>query len=116
MFDHPVYVLWERSTRFRRIWRVSTAIWAAAMLLDGAARVVMAYTLPVDAVPALGAVLWPVTLVLRQVVNGVYYEVAGLWQITRPQPLAPRHPEPDPSFPALPVKALPGSLLYPVYY
>ena len=52
----------------------------------------MAYTLPVDAVPALGAVLWPVTLVLLQVVNGVYCEVAGLWRITRPQPPDPLAP------------------------
>ncbi|MFI1521962.1 hypothetical protein [Kitasatospora cineracea] len=38
--------------------------------------------LPVDAVPGLGALLWPVTLVLLQLVNGVYYEVAGLWRLT----------------------------------
>ncbi|MEU1624736.1 VC0807 family protein [Streptomyces sp. NPDC020096] len=75
-------VLWEREPAFRRIWRVSTVIWAVAMLADAAVRVVMAYTLPVDSVPALGAVLWPVTLLLLQVVNGVYYEVAGLWRIT----------------------------------
>lgn len=78
-------VLWERSARFRRIWRVSTAIWGVAMVLDGVIRVVMAYTLPVDAVPGLNGLLWPVTLVLLQVVNGVYYEVAGLWRITRPE-------------------------------
>ncbi|MFD9690916.1 VC0807 family protein [Kitasatospora sp. NPDC059146] len=75
-------VLWEREPAFRRIWRVSTAIWGVAMLLDAAARVVMAYTLPVDAVPGLGALLWPVTLVLLQVVNGLYYELAGLWRLT----------------------------------
>ncbi|MEU3370380.1 VC0807 family protein [Streptomyces sp. NPDC006660] len=75
-------VLWEREPAFRRIWRVSTAIWGVAMLLDAAARVVMAYTLPVDTVPGLGALLWPVTLLLLQVVNGVYYEVSGLWRLT----------------------------------
>ncbi|MFC1435738.1 VC0807 family protein [Streptacidiphilus sp. N1-3] len=79
-------VLWERSPQFRRIWRVSTVIWAAAMVADGAVRVVAAYTLPVDEVPLLNALLWPVTLVLLQVVNGVYYEIAGLWRITRPPP------------------------------
>lgn len=52
------------------------------MLLDAVVRVVMAYTLPMDLVPGLGAVLWPVTLVLLQLVNGVYYEVAGLWRLT----------------------------------
>ncbi|MEY9841490.1 VC0807 family protein [Streptacidiphilus sp. EB103A] len=81
-------VLWQDSARFRRIWRVSTAIWGVAMILDGAVRVLMAYTLPVDAVPGLGGLLWPVTLVLLQVVNGVYYEVAGLWRITRSSPSA----------------------------
>ncbi|MBC3843573.1 hypothetical protein GXW82_35310 [Streptacidiphilus sp. 4-A2] len=75
-------VLWERA-RFRRIWRVSTVIWGVAMLVDAAVRVTMAYTLPVDEVPALGALLWPVTLGLLQVVNGVYYEFSGLWRITR---------------------------------
>ena len=74
--------LWEREPAFRRIWRVSTAIWGVAMLLDAVVRVVMAYTLPMDLVPGLGAVLWPVTLVLLQLVNGVYYEVAGLWRLT----------------------------------
>lgn len=75
-------VLWEREPAFRRIWRVSTVIWGVAMLVDAAARITMAYTLPVDAVPGLGGLLWPVTLVLLQVVNGVYYEFAGLWRIT----------------------------------
>ncbi|RPE27648.1 VC0807 family protein [Kitasatospora cineracea] len=75
-------VLWEREPAFRRIWRVSTAIWGVAMLLDAAVRVVMAYTLPMDLVPGFGALLWPVTLVLLQLVNGVYYEVAGLWRLT----------------------------------
>ncbi|MEZ0089701.1 VC0807 family protein [Streptacidiphilus sp. EB129] len=79
-------VLWEQEPRFRHIWRVSTAIWAAAMILDGAARVVMAYSLPVDLVPALGGLLWPVTLVLLQVVTGVYYQVAGLWGFTSRSP------------------------------
>ncbi|MFC1419919.1 VC0807 family protein [Streptacidiphilus cavernicola] len=76
-------VLWEESPRFREIWRVSTAIWGVAMVLDGVARVLMAYVLPVDLVPALGGLLWPVTLVLLQVVNGLYYEWSGLWRITR---------------------------------
>ena len=82
-------VLWEEFPKFRRIWRVSTAIWGVAMILDGLLRVLMAYALPVDEVPGLGGLLWPVTLVLLQLVNGVYYEWAGLWRITR------RNPEPD---------------------
>ncbi len=76
-------VLWEREPQFRRIWRVATVIWAVALLIDGVVRVTMAYTLPVDQVPALGALLWPVTLGLLQVVNNVYFQLAGLWRITK---------------------------------
>ncbi|MEV0281670.1 VC0807 family protein [Streptomyces sp. NPDC050610] len=78
----PWETLWENEPAFRRIWRVSTVIWGIALLADAAARVVMSYTLPVDAVPGLGGLLWPVTMVLLQVVNGVYYRAAGLWQMT----------------------------------
>ncbi|MFI9273380.1 hypothetical protein ACIGXM_22065 [Kitasatospora sp. NPDC052896] len=76
-------MLWKREPAFRRIWRVPTAIRGVAMLLDAAARIVMAHTLPVDLVPRLGASLRPVTLVLLQLVNGVCYELAGLWRLTR---------------------------------
>lgn len=48
--------LWDTSARFRRVWRMLTAIWGVGVLLDAAVRVVMAYTLPIDAVPALSTV------------------------------------------------------------
>jgi hypothetical protein len=73
--------LWESDARFRRIWRFSTVMWASALLADAAARVVMAYSLPVDVVPGLGAALWPVTFVLIQIVTNVYYHRAGLYRI-----------------------------------
>lgn len=78
----PWDVLWEHEPKFRRIWRVSTVIWGVTMLGDGAARIAMAYTLPIDSVPALSALLWPITIAFLQVVNGAYYEIAGLWRIT----------------------------------
>lgn len=80
----PIYTagpwdsLWEGEPGFRRIWRVATVIWGAGLLADGAIRVVMSYTLPVDVVPALGGALWPVTFVLLQVVTNIYCELAGL--------------------------------------
>ncbi|OLT49193.1 hypothetical protein BJF85_10020 [Saccharomonospora sp. CUA-673] len=46
---------WEHDPTFRRVMRRMTAAWGGAFLLDAAARVVMAYTLPVDVVPALSA-------------------------------------------------------------
>jgi hypothetical protein len=75
--------LWERSPQFRRIWRVATVIWGVAMLIDAMIRVVMAYTLPVDLVPGLGGALWPVTFVVLQVVDNVYFRRAGFWRILR---------------------------------
>ncbi|MGD3110611.1 VC0807 family protein [Streptomyces sp. YGL11-2] len=78
----PWETLWHNEPVFRRIWRVSTVIWGIALLADAAARVVMAYTLPVNVVPGLGGLLWPVTMVLLQLLNGVYYRLAGLWRLT----------------------------------
>jgi len=73
--------LWERSPRFRRIWRTCTVIWGTAILADAVVRVLMATTLPVGVVPALGGALWPVTFVLLQVVTNVYFARAGFWRI-----------------------------------
>jgi hypothetical protein len=72
-------LLWEREPRFRHIWRVSTAMWAGATFLDAILRVVMAYTLPVDSVPALALAMFLVTGLLMQVVTNVYYSRVGLW-------------------------------------
>jgi hypothetical protein len=73
--------LWETDGRFRRIWQVSTVIWGTALIADAVVRVVMAYALPVDVVPALGGALWPVTFLLIQVVTNIYYHRAGLYRI-----------------------------------
>ncbi|MFE7314413.1 VC0807 family protein [Streptomyces sp. NPDC057555] len=78
----PWETLWTSEPAFRRIWRISTAIWGVALLADAVARVAMSYTLPVAVVPGLGGLLWPVTMVLLQLVNGVYYRLAGLWRLT----------------------------------
>lgn len=55
---------WETSPVFRRVLRRMTAAFGAAFLLDAAARVVMAYTLPVDVVPAASAGLLVLLLVV----------------------------------------------------
>ncbi len=73
--------LWATEARFRRIWQISTVMWACALLADAVARIVMAYSLPVDVVPGLGAALWPVTFVLIQIVTNIYYRRAGLYRI-----------------------------------
>jgi hypothetical protein len=75
--------LWDRSAAFRRIWRISTAVWGLGSVADAVIRLVMAMTLPVDAVPGLNAILYPATFIVLQVVTNVYYHRAGLWTILR---------------------------------
>jgi hypothetical protein len=85
--------LWELLPRFRRMWQVTTVIWGAAFLLDAAVRVVMAYGLPVDDVPALAGALWLVTFLLLQIITNVYLSRSGLWPILRGhQPTVPLDP------------------------
>jgi intracellular septation protein A len=55
---------WDGSAQFRRAMRTITILWAGAFLVDAVARVVMAYTLPVDVVPVLSVVLLVVMLML----------------------------------------------------
>lgn len=71
--------LWARLPRFRRLWRVGSVLWGIALLADAALRAVMSYTLPVDAVPALGAALYVVTLLVLIVITNVYYVASGLY-------------------------------------
>lgn len=87
--------LWVSKPRFRRAWRVTTVIWGAAMLLDAAVRVIMAYTLPADLVPGLAGALWPVTFIALQVITNVYFLRCGLWLILLGK--ADHHPAPGDS-------------------
>ena len=75
--------LWARSARFRHIWRVCTAIQGVGLLLDAAARLVVAYTVPVDVVPAATTALYAVYLPLLLVVTNVYQFRAGLFRLLR---------------------------------
>lgn len=81
--------LWQQAPAFRRMWRVSTVLWGVGTLLDSAARVVMAYTLPVDLVPALSTALYGVTSVVLIAVTNVHYRAAGVYDrgsaLYRPQ-------------------------------
>ncbi|GAB3566156.1 VC0807 family protein [Spelaeicoccus albus] len=81
---------WDRAPRFRRMWQISTALWGLGTLLDSAARVIMAYTLPVDVVPALSTAMYAITSAVLIVVTNVYYRAAGAQNPTsalyRPNP------------------------------
>ena len=64
--------LWEVSPLFRRLWRVSSVLWGLGLLADAAARVVLAYTVRPDLVPALGVGLYVATVVVLNLVVTLY--------------------------------------------
>ena len=59
------------------MWRTSSTLWAIGTLLDAAARVAMAYTLPPDLVPGLNLAMYVATAVVLNVVTTVVYVRAG---------------------------------------
>jgi hypothetical protein len=73
--------IWQSEPHFRRIWRVSSVMWAAALFIDAILRVVMAYTLPINAVPISQTGLMIATMLVMQVVTNVYYVRTGLWSL-----------------------------------
>jgi len=76
--------LWERSPRFRHMWRVSSVLWGIGSLADAALRVVMAYTLPADVVPAPGTALYAGTSAVLIVITTVYYIASGVYDPDSP--------------------------------
>ena len=76
--DEPWDDLWERSPDFRRGWRTSSLIWGIGSLVDAAGRVVLAYSLPVDVVPALTPVLFVASFVVLALIDQINYQRTGL--------------------------------------
>lgn len=74
----PWEVSWERLPRFRRLWRVSSVIWGVALLLDAAARVAVACTLPVDTARLAGWLLYAGATVLTMIITNVHHALSGL--------------------------------------
>ncbi|MFF4402716.1 VC0807 family protein [Streptomyces sp. NPDC001480] len=72
--------LWNGDSGFRRIWRVLTVVWGVGLLVDALVRLVMAYTLPVDSVPALDAALYAVTWIGLQVVTQISLYRSGTFR------------------------------------
>ena len=71
--------LWVASPRFQRMWRVASLLWGIGTLIDATARVLMAYTLPPDSVPALSTALYVVTSLVLFVGTNFYYAVSGVF-------------------------------------
>lgn len=63
--------LWCTTPLFRRVWRGLTWLWGLGLMVDAVLRVVFAYTLPVDTVPALDGALYAVTYVVLQVITQI---------------------------------------------
>lgn len=76
--DEPWDQLWERSPGFRQGWRTSSLIWGVGSLFDAAGRVVLAYTLPVDVVPALTPVMFVASFVVLALIDQINYQRTGL--------------------------------------
>jgi hypothetical protein len=53
---------WDNDPAFRKHLRVLTAVWGAGFALDAGVRVLLAYTLPLDSVPAVSSAQWMVVL------------------------------------------------------
>ena len=53
---------WDREPDFRRHVRILSAIWGVVLLADAGVRIVLAYSLPVDAVPGVSTIQWLVVL------------------------------------------------------
>lgn len=65
---------WREFPEFRHVMRAVTVLWGVGFLLEAVIRVVLAYTLPVDAVPAVTTVQFIVLLGLM-----LWFTVAPCW-------------------------------------
>jgi intracellular septation protein A len=68
---------WDAEPKFRRLWRNLTLVWGIGLILDAVARVIMAYTLPVDVVPGLGGGQYIVVYLILQVITQVLLMRSG---------------------------------------
>jgi intracellular septation protein A len=87
--------LWATAPRWRRMWRVSSVLYGLGTIADAVLRIVFAYTLPPDVVPALATGLIAVTTVALIVVTNVLYAVSGVFN--RASPLYERCPAAGPA-------------------
>jgi hypothetical protein len=69
---------WQDVPAFRRVVSGCTVIWGSALLADAASTVVLAYTLPIDLVPLIGALKLVGLIVLAEVSSQVYFRRRGV--------------------------------------
>ncbi|AEW98076.1 MULTISPECIES: VC0807 family protein [Streptomycetaceae] len=63
---------WQKSPTFRRVMRVLTVVWGVGLVADAVVRIVLAYALPVDAVPLAGNLQYVAAFLLLEGVSRVY--------------------------------------------
>ncbi|MGW8554804.1 VC0807 family protein [Streptomyces tubercidicus] len=85
---------WRDRPHFRRVWRALTVLWGCGLLVDAVLRVIMAYTLPVDSVPALDGALYFVTYIVLQVITHIVLHKTGVFRLLFPG-RGRRTPPPD---------------------
>ncbi len=78
--------VWAAEPTFRRVWRQLTILWGCALLLQTAANVAMAYTLPVDAVPGLDTGLWLGTFIILQIITQIALHRTGAMKMIFARP------------------------------
>ncbi len=76
----------ERSPNRRCGWRISSVTSGAGLLVDAAPRVASAHSLTADAVPALSAALFPVTVTILAVIDQINYRANSLRQLILARP------------------------------
>ena len=82
-FEHA----WAEEAWFRGVWRRLTVIWAAGILLNVGASLVMVFALPVDAVPGIETAVWFGILLVLVVVSQVALHRSGAMRaVFAPQP------------------------------
>ncbi|MBP2191216.1 DUF3159 domain-containing protein [Nocardia goodfellowii] len=56
---------------------MGTIIWGSALFLDAATTVVLAYTMPIDSVPLIGALKLVLLIILAEVSSQIYFRRKG---------------------------------------
>jgi hypothetical protein len=69
--------VWASEPAFRRVWRQLAVLWGFGLLLQAAANVAMAYTLPIDAVPGLDTALWLGMFIVLQIITQIALHRTG---------------------------------------
>jgi hypothetical protein len=75
--------LWRQNQVFHRWFVIASIVWGGAFAIDAGIRVVMAYTLPVDRVPGLSALLLVVMLCIGHGTTLLYGRRIGVFALLR---------------------------------